>query len=449
MIVFAGSKRQLIIRSGVDKNRTVKNLYLSKSNYLSAGLSTLIVTLCIVAGCFSSVGAAVFESGELVHITRLQNIRDDLYVLGSEHTRVEGFIEGDLFTFSGKTTVDGEIGRSITIISRTATINGSIQGSVRAFVETFDFNGYAGGSLLLSCRNLTIGRDAVVDHSANLYGGTVIIDGAIRGETDISADEVFITGIIEGDVEISANRITISAPAVIRGNLTYESKQEADIALDDGVTIIGDIRWNKSSGESETSETDYLADWTFRVAVMLAAFVFGIIMVRLFRPYAEESLVQVRDRLSASLATGFVIFLTTLFSIAVFFISLLLMIAGKGMIDGSLWPVGMLSLIVSILMLPVVSFVTMAGAVLFFTGVIAIGFLVGEIALKKMKTETPALNAIALLLGLALLTIASAIPYNIGFLLCAAAVFTGAGGIFLGIKNYKREQPVADASSSE
>ncbi|RME27524.1 MAG: hypothetical protein D6800_04980, partial [Candidatus Zixiibacteriota bacterium] len=333
------------------------------------------IALMLLSAGMKPVGAAVFETGNSVQIARLQNIRDDFYVLGADNARIDGFVEGDFAAFAGNVTIAGEVGRSANLFTRNLTVDGSVKGTLRGFAEVIEVNGFVGGSLMLFGRTIDLRSEAVIDRSADCFGQTITIDGTIRGNTRIRCQTLRLTGIIEGDLDVDADSIFIDPPAVIRGDLTYESTNEAHINTEDGVTIVGDVTWNKPEKDSGEGQTDYLAFWTKRVAGLLAAFVFGLIMVRLFRPYAEESLAQARNRLSVSLASGVVILLATGICLVLAVVSVALLLIGLATISGSLAPLGMLALVVSTLLLPVVSLGSVTGAVLFYTGKIVVGFL--------------------------------------------------------------------------
>jgi len=180
---------------------------------------------------------------------------------------------------------------------------------------------------------------------------------------------------------------------------------------------------------------------------LLAAFLFGIIIIRLFRPYAEESFDQLRNRMTVSLAAGFLGILVIAGCVVVLFASLIAALVGAILISSDQALVGSLVLIVPTLLIPITGFVTVSGGIILYSGQIIVACLVGYGLVRFGRREATTLNAWSLLLGLIVLAIICAIPY-LGFLLFLTATLAGCGAILLGIKNCRKGDKISNNSSA-
>ncbi len=228
-----------------------------------------------------------------------------------------------------------------------------MDGAFRAFGEIVKIDGFVGRSALLFGREITMTSGAVIERDLSLFGADVWLEGAVKGNLKAHADRIELSGVIAGDVEIKAEQITIVKPAVILGKLTYTSTNEAQIDLADGVTIAGGTTWLlPEDKKAEEEDEDRYTSLVLRVSSLFAAFLFGIIVFRLFRPYAEESFTQLRTRFSVAFAAGLLGVALLVLCLIVLVFALATMIAGMVVINTEAAPFGALILIFSLLMLP-------------------------------------------------------------------------------------------------
>lgn len=399
--------------------------------------------------------AAIFESGNNLRISQLQNIPDDLYVFGGETATIDGSIEGDFSAIAvAELFMRGEVGQSVNVAVRSVTSTGTIQGSFRAFAESVHIDGYIGGSALIFAKTITFESESVVERSVNLVAQSVTINGSIKGKADIRAEEVVITGLIVGDLIIKAKKIIIAPPAIIRGNLDYTSDNEIQIDTSNGVTIVGNVAWHipdESTGED--AESNYLKTFTLSLATLLAAFLFGIIMLKLFKPYVEASFIEARDNLSVSFATGSVALIGLVVCLVILSLSGLLLLFGLRLLGGDYSPIGLMMMIVSILMVPITSFGAVSGGIIFYSGKIVLGFLIGYLVLGKFSGRAESIGYRHLILGLLILSILFEIPFFVGFLVYLMATITGAGAIILGIRKCycdpRQLQPITESDKPD
>jgi hypothetical protein len=97
-------------------------------------------------------------------------------------------------------------------------------------------------------------------------------------------------------------KITLSPPAVVRGNLIYRTEKKDGLTIEPGVTVIGSTTWESPEVKKAEEESSVLSKIAYRVASLLAAFLFGVIIIRLFKGYAEEAVSQLNRRPSVAFA---------------------------------------------------------------------------------------------------------------------------------------------------
>lgn len=382
--------------------------------------------------------ASIFKHDSTVQVSKIEAIDDDYYVYANR-LLMDGVINGDLSAFCFRMEIRGEVGQSANLFAQGVKMEGKVNGSMRAFAQQVALDGYVARSALLLGQDIEVGKNSVVERDLAAYGGQVIIDGTVKGNVTVKCETVDLTGVIVGNADIEADHITITAPAVITGNLVYTSKNKAHIDLDKGVTITGTTTWNLPSQKPEetSGKNAGLANLVVRISSLLAAFIFGLVVARVFRPYAEESFNQLHSRFSTTIAAGLMGILILVLCIIVLAVSLAAMLAGYLIIKTGLAPLGSIVMIFSILMVPVTSFAAVSGAIILYSGKILCGFALGHVIMSRARPGSLLLTGSGLFVGLVILTLLFAIPY-VGWIFYVAACVVGAGAILLGIKHCRK-----------
>ena len=394
--------------------------------------------------------ATEFETGERVRISNLHTIEDDLFVWSYSITN-DGLIDGDAFLGGYEIASNGEVTGSQNVFAYTFNHSGEVGRSLRVFANYAAIGGYTERSLLVMGATVILEPDAVVNRDAHLFGEVAHVEGHIRGDLKFEGKRIEITGAIDGDVDIEADEIVIDPPAVITGNLTYRARKSIAIDSLAGAVVLGSVSAKELSPDDDSggeAEGDF-ADITFIVSKFLAAFLFGIIIIALFRRYADETYRQLKGRLGLSAVSGLVTFLVTGFCIAILLISLILVIIGLALASQNEVILGSLILVVSTLLVPITSFASVSGFILLYMGKIVVAMLAGCMIWRQIKADCAPLSKTQLFVGLAVLTGLFQVPY-IGFALYLIASIIGAGGIVLGIRNCHRPSTaVASANEAE
>ncbi len=398
--------------------------------------SLYYMIILIAASLLIAAGAQAtsVESGGDIHISNLHHIEDDLYIFGSNVT-VDGRIDGDLAVGAYEFYSNGEVTESENVFAYKLHHTGTVGNSLRAFANTVIIDGKVGRSVMLFAYDSHIDEGAVIERDVSIAGYSVHVDGVVKRNVEVNSDRIFISGDIGGNVNLVGKEITISPPAVIRGNLTYTCKNEVAIDTAAGVKILGQTQWKQPEQEPEEDRGGAgLRTVTLKLAKVLAAFLFGIIVVYLFRRYAEESFHQLQTRFPVSIATGFLSLFILVAAVLILVVSVVFLLVGLALISGKLALLGALVLVLSMLMVPITAFMTVSGGIILYSGKILFAFLVGYLLLRVFKADVVVMRKTQLLVGLIVLTLLFSVPYA-GFLIYLLVSIAGAGGIVLGIKS--------------
>jgi cytoskeletal protein CcmA (bactofilin family) len=396
-------------------------------------LTALCIGLTLSLPITSS--ASTFQSGDNVNISGLHLIDDDFYAF-SDDIRIDGTITGDLTSLGAQTTIKGNIGGSANVGGRYVDQNGSVERSLRFLGDRLTVSGRVGGSLVAFGRSVILNQGSVIEKDVDIGAATAELEGSVLGNVHCSGGSITISGQIGGDVTLEGDEMTISPPAVIRGNLTYTTKRKDQLKLEPGVTVIGQTIWQVPEQKGEQGSS-LLRDFAYRVASLLAAFIFGIIVIGLFRTYTEESVHQLTKRSTVTVAVGVVSLLAISLAVVILVMSLLGTLLGNLLLTGELAFVGVMLLVLSILLIPISSFITVSGAVVFYAGKIVVGLMIGYYLLRTVRPAIDRLSRTALFVGLIILYLAAALPY-VGLVLYLLTGLIGAGAIILGIRNCRK-----------
>ena len=403
----------------------------------------LILSLLFISSFPKSTNAITYKSSDRIHITNLHLLTDDLYAFGS-YISIDGQIDGDLISGAYEVDMNGVISGSQNIFAYNYYHRGKTDGAVRIFAYSSTIDGYIGRSLLAFTNMIRIGQGSVIEKDAVVIGNAAYVEGTISGNFKFEGGSVHLSGLFNRDVEIVAGRISISPPAIINGDFTYTAENKINFDTLTGVTVLGETTWKEPIDDADKEESG--SSWASIVktgAFTLGAFIFGIILIHVFKRYTEETLHQLKTRLPVAVASGFITFLAAVASIVLLIISLLLFLIGMIMIKGDPAVLGALILIFSIPLLPIFSFASLSGALLFYTGKIVMATMVGYWIIRILKSNPAAMSKSQLLLGLIILMLLFCIPYA-GTILYLLACITGSGAIILGIRKCRRDNNVSE-----
>lgn len=417
------------------KRKSNRMLLTVARSILSKPLPALLA-LCLLISMAVSVEAVTTDRGKRVEISNLHRLQGDFYALGGTII-IDGYVGGDLFALGQDYTCDGEVGGSANVWAESFHHRGKTVGSLRAGGMRVLVDGFVGRSLMAIGNEIRIGPRATIRRDVYALGNRTNLAGTVMGNLTVRGGRIDISGQIDGDVHLECEHISIVPPAAIKGNVTYPP-DVASIEIDSvgGVTILGSVSVQEPEpAELEQEETEEtLRSVVITASKMLAAFLFGVILIYVFGRYARQTCLELRARPTVSLAAGLLAVLVCLVSVVILLLSLTFLAIGVLMVGGENSFLGAIMVIFSITMIPVTGFAGISGAILLYTGKITLAMLIGYLLVRMVKSHPATMSKTQLFLGLIVITAAISIPW-VGTVLWVLASIIGAGAIVLGIRS--------------
>jgi cytoskeletal protein CcmA (bactofilin family) len=359
-------------------------------------LAVALLSTLLPAGAL----AAVVRRGETVTIGPDEVINEDLYVFGRS-VLIQGTVHGDLITFARNVEVPGTVDGDVLSATEDARISGQVRGSIRAAARTITIAGQVGEDSVLAAEKVQLEPGARVGRDVFVAANEVNLQAPVKGQVQAAAGMLTLAAPVDGNVRAEVGTLHITDAARISGSLRYRTRENPEISS--GATVVGPVERLSPVEQRRPWPMLYVIGW---VRSMVGLFALGLLLVLLLPDFSRRVPVTLRQAPWKSLGWG-----------ALTFVGLPIL-AGLIFLVGALfggWWIGLIALglyaVALALCFPVV------------------GMFLGRAILDRFgKAGTPLL--LALLLGLALLTLAGRVP-GIGALIVLATVLFGLGALVL------------------
>jgi cytoskeletal protein CcmA (bactofilin family) len=392
----------------------------SLAHLLAASLAALLTAIALLLATPRTAAAFDLRTSDTIDVPPGETVQDDLYALG-QTVRVEGIVNGDLIAGAAETTVSGVVTGDLIAAAGTIVITGRVDGSVRATGGTIRIEGTVGEDLIVGGGDVGIGGSGRVGRDALLGVGTTTINGQVGRNVLAGAGQITVDGTVGGNLQAQVDTLTLGPGAVVGGALAYTSQRPAEISS--SATVRGPVEYQATE---QPVERDPLLDATIGwLRTMVGLSVLGLLLV-LFAPgLSDRATEAVRRSPLASFGLGI--------ALLVAWPIVALLVFGIGLAVGGWW-LGLLLLALYVLVL--------------LLGYVVAGLLVGRLTLA-WAGQLPAERLLAVILGLAILTLAGLIPI-VGWLVTLVAVLVGLGALGLAIAGSYHEprQPAVPMAAS-
>jgi hypothetical protein len=165
-------------------------------------LTALLGTSVALAQEDSHLGGKL-RGGSDVLVPADETVSGDLYVTGGI-VRVEGNVEGDLVASGGQVNVSGQVGGDLLIGSGQATVSGDVTGDVRIGSGQASVSGSIGEDLAVASGQVTLSSSGTVGEDFVFATGQTTLDGTVEGNVSGSTGDYTRRGTVLGteDVEV-------------------------------------------------------------------------------------------------------------------------------------------------------------------------------------------------------------------------------------------------------
>ncbi len=407
------------------------------------GLIVVLVTMLGIA--MPSSYAAVFmrsndSTGSTLEVDALTTIADDTYIFASG-LQMEGIIDGDLSAMAADIRVGGTVTQAANIFTQSYRQTGVIQRGLRLFSDNASITGVVDGSLLGVVNTLTFEPGSVIQGDSYVVTARLVAEGTIKENLWVVAENASVFGHVGGSLTFRGDRLEIGPEAVIIGNIEYRTDNENALVVDSSATILGSVLWQPPVIDTE-GNGGFWSAVLIRVSGLLAAFLFGLLLIAILPRPIDHALRSLSTRAAASFAAGLVTAVSVIVLAVLFLLALVMAITGSAILDGNLAAVGALLLVIGTLLIPIASFGTVVGSILLYSGAIVVGMWGGR---RMMRRET--VSRFGMFVALAALTALFAIPY-VGIVLAIIVSLFGAGAFLLGLRQSRRDYTSNDSTPS-
>jgi cytoskeletal protein CcmA (bactofilin family) len=241
-----------------------------------ATLLALIATF-LFAG---HVAAGDFRGDDTVTVAADETVDDDLYV-GAGTVSIAGTVNGDATVGGGTVSVTGTVNGSLNVAGGTVDVLGDVTGAVRVSGGTVRIAGSVGRDVVLFGGTATIESGADVGGDLAGGAGMLTVVGTIAGDLLVGAETIELIGTVDGSVDVGVGTLTLGPSAVVGGDVTYTSDQEASIA--DDAQIGGEVERREpdpGEGGGESAITDNPIVSYFGLLLGMLVLGWGLLAIR-------------------------------------------------------------------------------------------------------------------------------------------------------------------------
>ncbi len=406
----------------------------------------------------TTVAAADLQQGEQCTIGPEQVVEGNLHAV-CQSLVVDGIVRGDVVALTGSAVIRGTVEGDITAIAGQVTVEGAVGGDIRAVAGRLTLG--PGARLLGDQADIAgIGLSAellgAVPGDVLFLGYQGILGGAVGGSVQFNGVALTLNGQVEGSADIHVESpatalrppdipalglsfirqgLSLGQGAVVRGNLRYESPQQASI---EPGAIGGEIRFTQTSSGGQIGIApvgEVVGNYIGRILRDLLALVaVGLVALLLAQDGLQAASWRLRSRWQASFGYGLLTYL-------MFFPLALLLVAFNVTVLGlvHLLTLGELTLTTALL-LAIIDLVFVGGFwfVVAFLARIVVCYVIGQrIGVRILLTTDRATTlVISMLIGVVLYAAISNLPIGpVAFVVNAVLTFLGLGAIVLSVRD--------------
>lgn len=222
-----------------------------------------------------------------------QPIDHDVYAARRE-LNVQTSIAGDLVAAGQHVTVDGAVDGDMIVAAQDIEIRSGGADDVRVAGQHIRITSPVAGHVVAAGQTITVAES--IGDWAWLAGQTVDVVGDVGGDLKIRGQSITINAEVTGDVAVTGDELHVGPEAIVHGNLTWRSENEADISED--ARIAGEFIEEPVPGIAEKLLSGRALSFTISVIVAV------VLLFLLFSRLLRSSSGQIAEHPGASLGLG-------------------------------------------------------------------------------------------------------------------------------------------------
>lgn len=372
-------------------------------------------------------------------------------VFTGESVKIDGVVDGDVLAIAKKVEINGTVNGSLVVIGNEVFVNSGIGGTLYALALQFDLgseanlnrNLYFGGLSLSTQEGSQIQRDLQsITLGAQLNG---IVNGTMRAIIGPMEFFFLIMEKIDKTGWLKSGEASISSIA--------DQDFEMDSTANETEIIYAGLTpalWGKSLSALQAEEIDWkkVADWLLeRLQEWIVLLAFGLLGLWLKPKWIPESAQLLQSRPLAATGWGLLGIVISFNLIGVAVLMLIIIIAiglFLGMVP--LWELAWSFMAIGGFSLGLVS-TSFALFVIYISKAI-VAFFVGSIILNRFAPAYAIYKPLALIIGLLLYVLLSAVPI-LGWVIGMLATVLGLGAVWLLYKDRRFQAKMSEMKINE
>jgi len=384
------------------------------SKHIFRGLAVLFLVVLVTMLAAVPVSAAEVRGLDEVNVESWEVIDDDLYVAGTT-IDIDGTVNGDLWAAGGTLNINGTVTGDVTAAVSTLNIDGVVGGAVRVVGSAINIDGAIGGDLLVGGGTLSIDSNVTIGGDLLFAVGEAYIDGSVNGYVRGTADVVTISNGVGDDVRLGVDELTLTSGAIIQGDLTYTSENEASIQV--GAQLLGETNHRQPGVKWPLWESP-IPSVIGNLLAFLMILLIGIVVILLASKRMALMADTIGRRPGLSLGWGAIVLFGT--------------------------PIAALIVCITIVGIPLALIGLVLYGIALYLAQIPVALWLGRLiigafnrldsrAKKKSRLDSKAMLTGALALGLVIICLLRMIPYA-GWVIGLAVVLFGLGGALVSFR---------------
>jgi len=311
---------------------------------------------------------------------------DQTMIINANTVRVDGTVEGDLVVvLAERLILRGEVRGNVFSSARTIEMSGKVTGNFHAIGERIRVDGQVGRNMYSLSELVTLAAGASVGRDSTHAAAGATIDGEVKRDLFMIGKWVEVRGSVGRNVDARADRVELLEEARIDGDVDALFWSENEVEVAPGAVVSGEVRSRVREDARRLWFNRYLRGhyYLWLVINLAAAFVFGMLLYALVPRFFAVHLETARA-FGRSLGVGFLALVAT--------------------------PIALFLIGITVVGIPV----ALIGLAAFLGCLYASGILVAALVgtqIMKLEAETWSSFGLALLVGLVIVVVASAIPF--------------------------------------
>ncbi len=195
-----------------------------------------------VAACAGPSSAEALEtrSGRVVTVGAGETLGGTL-VAAAETIRVEGTIDGDLIAAAARIDLRGTVRGDLVVAAGAVDVGGTVEGSAYVTAGAFTVRGQVARSVYVAGRDIAIEPGGRIGGDLTLAGRDVTLRGDVGRDVAALVHAAELRGAVGRDVRLRGARLLVRETARVAGALRTDVAQAADVRVERGAAVSGPV----------------------------------------------------------------------------------------------------------------------------------------------------------------------------------------------------------------